>query len=139
MRFSALKASGSFITFTYSNFLKKYAKEFNGKYFYLNWPMYLILVLAMGVGGFVGYLITFDSTVIYTFMLVFGIFVTFAIFGFAYFANKEALYFAFKDELEASVKSSHDEMLARFENNPYIKELLNKDENEEKDNSDENK
>ena len=75
----------------FRQFLKERRFEFLGKYFLLQWPLYLLFVIGMLLGGYLGSLYAFDGLIISTFALAIGLLLSIGLCGGFTLANKEAL------------------------------------------------
>lgn len=126
MRISAVDFSGRYISSLHQLMIHNNKKSFYSIFFMLNWPLFVLQILSFGLGGYVGYIYhnTFNS--IFTFALAFSIFIPFALFGFKYLANKEAIYFAFIDEYRKT-----DEMVKRA-SDAKLEEIKRKEEEYQK-------
>lgn len=71
--------------------IKKNRKLFLQCYWSLNWPLAVLFILGLGLGGYIGYIYSYTAGSIYTFGIVIAIFISFVIFGSKYFANKQAI------------------------------------------------
>ena len=115
----------------------------------LNWPLYVLFILGLLGGGYLGYLYEFDGPIICSFALAMGIFLSFGLFGGFAFANKEALfkYFipSFKQVSEDINKRALEEMQRQAEYNAQreafykqLREAMEKQEKQQEENSKEN-
>ena len=126
MRISAVNYSGRYISSLHQLMIRNNKKAFYRAFFSLNWPLFVLFVFGFVMGGFVGY-ITYNSlNYVFTFALAFSIFVSFAFFGFKYFANKEALYLAFIDDYQKT-----DEMVKKS-TSTKLEEMKRKEEEYQK-------
>lgn len=115
MRISGVNYSGAYISSLHQLMIRNNKKAFYQAFFSLNWPIFLLFILGFGLGGYVGYLYHFTFNTIFTFALAFSIFIPFALFGFKYFANKEAIYFAFIDQYREADEMVNKATSARLE------------------------
>ena len=138
MRISSVNYSGRYISSIHRLMIKNNSKAFYKAYFSLNYPLYILYILSFALGGYVGYLIHRDFNYILTFALAFSLFISLAIFGFKYFANKEALYYGFVEEyaeVDDMIKKARDDQLAEIKRKEEEYQKLMK-ELEDIDNSD---
>lgn len=91
LRLSYPKSDPNFLRQTFAYASKKYSKELRKDYWSLNWPFYLLLIIGMALGAFLGIYLYSNIELASALSLVGGaLFVTpFLPF---YFSNKEALY-----------------------------------------------
>ena len=100
LRVSGVKYPGNYIKDLFIRVIRKNRGEFLKYYFALNWPLYVLFIGGLALGGYVGTLFRFDYGSIFTFGLAFAIFISFGLYGSIYFANKEAIYFAMLDKIQ---------------------------------------
>lgn len=121
LRFSSLNYPGQYLKLIFADFIKRNRKAFLGNFLKLNFPLYILFIGGMALGGYLGSLYKVDTAIIFTFALMMGLFLSFGIYGSIYFANKEALYTFFIKEYQQSdsnIKNSISQMLQN-----QIKEL----------------
>lgn len=100
LRMSGVKYSGQYIKDLYIRTIRKNRGEFLKYYFALNWPMYVLFIGGLALGGYVGSIFRFTYGAIFSFAVAFAIFLSFSIYGAVYFANKEAIYGAMIDKFQ---------------------------------------
>ncbi len=101
--------------------IKHNKKEFYKAYLLLNWPFYLLFVGGFALGGYLGYLYSFNSNSLFTFGLMGALLLSFVIYGPLLLSNKEAIYLSLADKykneeevLKADLSSSLMQMLDQF-------------------------
>ncbi len=97
-RLKYLQMPGKYITLVYAETLKKNKKDFVKKYWALNWPLYLLLILGFALGSYLGTLYQFSAPSLFTLGAIVALFVAFVGFGPTYLANKEALAKSLEDD-----------------------------------------
>ena len=141
MRSSAVTFSGKYISNLSALTHRRYSKKFYSMFFYLNWPLFVLYIGGFALGGYLGSLYHFDLNTIFTFGVALGLFVSFALFGFKYFANKEAIYKSLLNEYQETdeyIKRSNQEKMeklkqAELEYQKILKELEDSNEDDEDD------
>ena len=149
LRFSNIKYPGRFLTAIHQKMIKDNKGTFLKRYWSLNWPLYLLFIMGMGVGGYLGYLYRYDADVIYVFGLMGGVLISFLLYGPIYIANKEAIYISFieeykkvdediKKEFANSISQRMEALLKEQEQLQKMKQEQEKEDNQEiKNDSDE--
>lgn len=144
LRMSGVKYPGNYIKDLFLRVVRKNRGEFLKYYFALNWPLYVLFIGGLALGGYIGTFFRFDYGSIFTFGLAFAIFMSFGLYGSIYFANKEAIYFALlgkiqkEDEIfKEEVKRTLQRMVNSEEVQEIIKELDNETQEEQKNDSEE--
>ena len=144
LRVSGVKYPGNYIRDLFIRVVRKNRGEFLKYYFALNWPLYVLFIGGLALGGYVGSLFRFEYGSIFTFALAFAILLSFGLYGSIYFANKEAIYFALLDKiqkedniLKEEVKRTLQHMVGSEEIQEIIKELDNGNVEEQKNDSEE--
>ncbi|MCR4911186.1 MAG: hypothetical protein K5925_01505 [Bacilli bacterium] len=98
LRATPIKLSGRDISYLHLQMIKYHKGLFYKRYFALNWPLFILFIGGFALGGYVGSLYYYNSNSIFTFGLAFALVISFAIFGFKYFANKEAIYLSLVEQ-----------------------------------------
>ena len=127
LRVSGLKYAGAAIKEIFHRFLKRNRKEFFNVYLALNWPLYLLFIFGLALGGYVGSVFRYTYGSIFAFATAFAIFLSFGIYGSIYFANKEALYYAFLDKIQIEEKIINSEIkkaIEQLRNSSEISSLI---------------
>ena len=144
LRMSGVKYPGNYIKDLFLRVVRKNRGEFLKYYFALNWPLYVLFIGGLALGGYIGTFFRFDYSSIFTFGLAFAIFMSFGLYGSIYFANKEAIYFALlgkiqkEDEIfKEEVKRTLQRMVNSEDVQEIIKELDNETQEEQKNDSEE--
>ena len=134
LRVSGVKYPGNYIKDLFIRVIRKNRGEFLKYYFALNWPLYILFIGGLALGGYIGSIFRFDYGSIFTFGLAFAIFLSFGIYGSIYFANKEAIYFAMLDKIQkedAALKEEVKKTIQRFANPEQLQEILKEFEQEQ--------
>ena len=139
IRISGVRYTGSLIKRIYRRFKYNNFSILNRKFFALNWPLFILFILGFGVGGYLGFLYNASANAIFTFGLVGAILLSFGLYGSFYFANKEAIYFHFVNDIHNSymnIKRELDDYLRSIYPNPQEREEISQElfEGEEKEN-----
>ena len=100
LRMSGVKYPGQYLKDLFLRTIRKNRGEFLKYYFALNWPMYILFIGGLALGGYVGSIFRFTYGSIFSFAIAFAIFLSFGIYGAVYFANKEAIYNAMIDKIQ---------------------------------------
>ena len=100
LRVSGVKYPGQYIKDLFLRTLRKNRGEFLKYYFALNWPMYILFIGGLALGGYVGSIFRYSYGSVFSFAIAFAIFLSFGIYGAIYFANKEAIYNAMIDKIQ---------------------------------------
>ena len=127
LRMSGVKYPGNYIKDLFLRVIRRNRGEFLKYYFALNWPLFILFIGGLALGGFVGTFFRFEYGSIFTFGLAFAIFISFGLYGSIYFANKEAIYFAMLDKIQkedAIFKEEVKRTLQRMVNPEEIQELI---------------
>lgn len=111
--------------------IKRYRKEFDKAYWYVQWPIYLLFTCGFVLGAYFGYIYLGTYYGVFTLGLATGIFVTFGLYGPFYLAGNEAIYNIFKDKYKIEFESMKGEMAMT------LNELIEKMNEENKKDSDE--
>ena len=150
LRLSDLKYPGVYLSQLHLTMIKGNRRKFYKTMFALNWPVLVLFTLGFALGGYIGYLYQFNYSTMFTFGLALAIFLSFGLYGFKYFANKEAIYvgyiYGYKDadsylidlkqkELER-IKLQEEQYQQMMEDLERRMRELNKDSNDEDDNND---
>lgn len=121
-RLKFVKLPGQYITLVFSKTIEKNKNEFIKKYWSLNWPLYVLLVLSFALGSFIGTLYEYSASSMFTFGVIISLFVTFVLYGSTYLANKEVLAnylleeFSLEEELQRnSLTNSFKDLLKMLE------------------------
>ena len=100
LRVSGVKYPGQYIKDLFLRTLRKNRGEFLKYYFALNWPMYILFIGGLALGGYVGSIFRYSYGSVFSFAVAFAILLSFGIYGAVYFANKEAIYNAMIDKIQ---------------------------------------
>ena len=112
--------------------MKKYRKEYNLAYFYVNWPIFLLFIGGFALGGYIGYLTVGTYIGVFVVGLALSLFITFGLYGPFYIACSEAIYILLKDKYKLEFETMKGEL------NSSLAELLERmNEEENKKDSDE--
>ena len=123
-RISCVDAPGRAIAVIYERTLKANRKLFVKCHWGLNYPLVILFLGGFALGGYIGFLYSYNFNSIFTFGLAIAVFISFAAFGPKYFANKHAIadYLAphFYQELNKSIKSdiNIDDLLKKLNDLP---------------------
>lgn len=127
VRISALKYPGSYLKELFARFYKNNRASFLRSYFALNWPLYLLFVGGLALGAYVGSIFSFTYGSIFTFAVAFAIFLSIGVYGSIYFANKEALYFAYIDKIQKEdtiIKAKFKRTLEELRKEQNMQEII---------------
>ena len=144
LRVSGVKYSGRYIKDLFIRTIRRHRGEFLKYYLALNWPMYVLFIGGLALGGFVGSAFRFDYGSIFSFATAFAIFLSFGIYGAVYFANKEAIYNAMMDNIQKEdevfkeeIKRTIEQFAGSIDASILIDETNPENDEEQKNDSDE--
>ena len=101
--------TGRYISTLNDIVIKNNKKAYYKSYISLNWPFYLLFILGVVLGFYLGSIYSMDYSTLFTFSIIGGLLVSFIIYGPMLYANKEAIYDTFKDayDVEDSILQNH--------------------------------
>lgn len=111
IRVSNVSYSGKYINRIFIRFKINNFKKLFSSYLSLNWPFIFLFLLGLGVGGYFGYIYRGGPSATFVFALASAFLFSFGIFGSVYFANKEALYKGYLDEIRKSAETVKKEIM----------------------------
>ena len=137
LRFSSLKYPGNYLALIHTSMIKANRKKFYGRYLALNWPLYILFIGGLALGGYLGSFYQISVSSIFTFGLMMGLFLSLGLYGAVYIANKEALYNSLiddykeidskmRDDLQKNISAQIEAMLKEQDS---LKELEDNEEN----------
>ena len=126
-RLKDFKYSGKYFASISDSMIKNNKKLYLQCYWSLNWPMILLFLLGLSIGGYIGYLYSYSYNAIFTFGFSIAVFVSFAIYGAKYYANKQAI----AEYLLPEYKVEEFNFNSQFKD--VLKDLINKMQNNAED------
>lgn len=139
LRVSGVKYPGQYIKDLFLRTIRKNRGEFLKYYFALNWPMYILFIGGLALGGYVGSIFRYSYGSVFSFALAFAIFLSFGVYGSVYFANKEAVYNAMIDKIQKEdelFKAEIKRAMQMMAGNQEITAIFDQTEEENEDNQD---
>ncbi len=98
----------------------------------LNYPFYILLLIGMGVGGYLGYLINPSYDLVFLGGLILGLVLSFGLYGPVLIANNEAIYIFNKDKYSKEEDGFKDKLLELQKNlEKFIEEQNTKKDSDE--------
>lgn len=100
LRFTNNQYSGAQFSEIHKTFYKNNRRSYLKDYFSLNWPLYLLYIVGFVGGMLIAIFLNMETSVMISFAISLGLFLSFGLFGAFYFANKEALHEHYEKELK---------------------------------------
>ena len=83
-----IKYKGKYISYVSNQLIRNNRKLFFKCIWTVNWPVYSIALAGFLLGGYIGYLYSFDAISIFTFGIALSIFLSYGVYGPMYYSNK---------------------------------------------------